>query len=360
MRSASPAPAPPPTATPTPTPSPTVGARPTPQEAPGEEEDEEATDGASARVPWNVALAWTQGYNAAGLTRGGEQSFNPEYSWSFLLRAGYRFPDTQYQVSVVQPYLLELTESEITTSSQEFQAGDTSLRVNDLRFFTLTEDSTLVLIPTAAIGLPTSDASDAATMVLSTGANVTGLVTYSKWLEGVNAGLSLTYSRRWNSSNTVRATKPFPCVLGNQDASQDCVHLGGSSTTRDVFVLGVSANANFSSTLSANLSVGFGWNLAYPLADARITTITDAEYTLPDQSLTHWRNSRTIRIGLNYFFEPWLIGAAFVRNAFSERGPDGTLRAPFEPLDTVLGTTLTLNTDGLNAMQATGNAPRQR
>jgi hypothetical protein len=311
-------------------------------------------------VPWNVALAWTQGYNAAGLTRGGEQSFNPEYSWSFLLRAGYRFPDTQYQVSVVQPYLLELTESEITTSSQEFQAGDTSLRVNDLRFFTLTEDSTLVLIPTAAIGLPTSDASDAATMVLSTGANVTGLVTYSKWLEGVNAGLSLTYSRRWNSSNTVRATKPFPCVLGNQDASQDCVHLGGSSTTRDVFVLGVSANANFSSTLSANLSVGFGWNLAYPLADARITTITDAEYTLPDQSLTHWRNSRTIRIGLNYFFEPWLIGAAFVRNAFSERGPDGTLRAPFEPLDTVLGTTLTLNTDGLNAMQATGNAPRQR
>jgi hypothetical protein len=66
-----------------------------------------------------------------------------------------------------------------------------------------------------------------------------------------------------------------------------------------------------------------------------------------DLSTTHSRNSRWLLFGLGYKITEWFSATARLTNIFSERGMAGQLRAPLNPIDTVIGLELAVSFDQL-------------
>jgi len=301
--------------------------------------------GEAPAVPWSVGLTWAQGYNAAGFDKGGEQTFNPEYAWGFSLDAGWTFTEIDLSVEASQGLDVELTDSDSTVTRQELQLTDTALTVAKAFKLELNDDTKLGITPSLTVGLPVSKASQAASVIVTTTGAVAATYSYSPVLEGLSLKTRFSYGRRWATSNTVQAAEPFPCDPAGADPAQDCVHLGGSSTTRDSFVLAVGAGITLVPDLTAGLELSFGWNLAYDLAPTEFTSLTGATFRYEDESFTHWRNSRVLRVTLDYGWTKWLSTTLFMRNAMPDLGPDGQRRAPFEPLDVVVGLSVSFSFD---------------
>jgi hypothetical protein len=296
--------------------------------------------------PWTAAFSWSQGYAAAGLSRGSYQTFDPTYSFSFLLTVGYNF-DQDTALTLNQYAVVELTDSDTTTSRQQFQLWDTSADLSHKRAYTLDSNQHLTLAGSVGLVFPTSKASQAATLILGTRARAG--VTYRRKdvLHGFDVGPSVGYQRRWNSSNTVEAASSFPCALTGRDASQDCASLGSVSTTRDVILLGLDSTLELTDQLVAGLSLTFFWTLAHSLGTYEETATLTGPVTIGDASTTHWRNSRWLLLSLGYRVTDWFTATARIIDIFAERGPNGRLRGPFNPLDTVLGLELSVSFDQL-------------
>ncbi len=309
-----------------------------------EEQPEEAGEGES--LPWGFSLSWEQGYNAAGFHQGGQQSFNPEYAWAFGAAFRWNFEDSDFIFRWSQGLSLELTDSDSTVSRQQVLLGDSQLLLSHPFEFELADDRSWSLDPSVGLFAPVSKASQAADIIVATRLGLSATYRYQGWLEGVSGNASFSYTRRWASSNVVSAEQAFPCTPAGREASLDCVHLGTSTTSRDLFVLLFRAGASITEELSAGAAISFGWNLSHPLATVEREIESGTVLQLQDDE-THLRTSRVITADIGYSVLPWLSTSAFVRNSFGELGPDGQRRGPFNPVDTVVGTELSVSIDQL-------------
>jgi hypothetical protein len=311
--------------------------------------------GGSDGEPWSLSLSWDQGYNAAGFDQGGEQSFNPEYAWGFRLGFGWDFEDSDFVFSWSQGLAVELTDSDSTVTRQELLLTDMTLGLAHPFEFELADDRRWTLSPRIALLAPISKASQAADVIVGTQLGATASYSYDAWLQGVTLSSNAGYTRRWASSNVASAQVPFPCLPAGAEASIDCVHLGSSTTSRDLFSIGVGVSAGITEELSAGLDVTFGWTLGHGLAEIEREIDSGSTLRFGDDE-THLRTSRTITFNLGYAFLPWLSTSLFVNNGFSELGPDGERRTPFNAVDTVVGTAVTLSIDQL-VLESRGDGP---
>lgn len=296
-------------------------------------------------VPWMASLMWSNGYTVAGLSRSSTLTFNPTYAWAFLLTAGYNF-DKRTSLVLNQYAVLELTDSDTTTTRQELFLYDTALDASH-KFIMLepSPEQEFVLSAGGGVLFPTSKTSRAASLILGTRARVGANYSWKRVLHGLDVGPSFSYQRRWNGSNTLAAQSPFPCLRAG-GASQDCGYLGSLSTSRDVFLLGVDANLELTEKWFANVSLTFWWVLARSF-DTTVENTSTGPVLLPDMSLTHSRNSRWLLFGLGYKITDWFSATARVTNIFSERGMAGQIRGVFNPIDTVIGLELAVSFDQL-------------
>jgi hypothetical protein len=309
------------------------------------EEDEKPT------VPWIATLSWNQAYNAAGLSRGGNQTFNPEYAWSFNVVLGYRFDD-RTSIALSQTLALELTDSDVTNTRQEPWLLDTAIDgKRELVDYELDADHALRATGTLGILLPTSKPSQAATMLFGGRVKLGGEYAAEDVLHGLSAGASFSYTRRFLRSNVIEVDSRFPCVEGDlQDTTRSCAHLGSLTNTRDLFVLGFEGDLGLTDKLTLGAQVSFGWNLGAGLRDQSLGVAgsRDGVVEVGDGSLTHWRNSRVIGLSVEYAFTDWFSGATLLTNSFAERSPDdGQYRAPFNAQDMFLGLELSVSFDQL-------------
>jgi hypothetical protein len=341
-------PATPPPVAPPAAPSPTAvdtaarAASATGTERPITEEEEEWKRGAPA---WRAMLTWGQSYTAAGVAPSAYPTFNPTYAWSFLLALGYDF-DEANALSLTQIAALELTDSETTNTRQEFLLLDTLAEYAHKFDVALDGDQSLALIGGAGVVLPTSKSSRAATMILGTRARVSGGYTNEHVLHGLDAMLTFSLLHRFTSANTVSAEAPYPCNR-LADASAACSFLGGSTNVRDLLMLGLDGHLKMTDELYLGAQLSFFFGRAIGLGDTFETMIDTGVVQIDDNSTTHWRNTRWLIFSLGYTFTDWFSAEARVTNIFSERSPDGSLRAPFNPLDTLLGLDLTVSFDQL-------------
>jgi hypothetical protein len=345
-----PEPEPPPPApepTPTPEPGPTSAANQARAasaagvDRPIEAEQEEWESG----PPWRAMLTWGQSYTAAGVAPAAYPTFDPTYAWSFLLALGYQF-DKRNEISLTQVAAIELTDSNSTNTRQEFLLLDTLAEYAHNLSYELDADQSLALTGGAGLVFPTSKSSQAATLILGTRARIAGGYTTKRVLQGLETLLTVSYLHRFTSSNTVSAEAAFPCN-SLVDAAQSCAFLGGSTNVRDVLMLGVDGQLKLTDALMLGAQVSFFFGRAIGLGDAFDTMIDSGVVRIEDNSTTHWRNTRWLIFSLGYAFTDWFTAEARVTNIFSERSPDGTLRAPFNPLDTLLGLDLTVSFDQL-------------
>jgi hypothetical protein len=167
-------------------------------------------------------------------------------------------------------------------------------------------------------------------------------------LQGLGTGVTFSYMHRFLRSNVLEVEQSFPCSQADlRDASQNCTHLGSSTNTRDLFVLGVEAELGLTDELTLGANVSFGWNRAASLRDEEIQLDTGTVVPVSDQSLTRWRNSRVIGFSLEYAFTDWFSAATLLTNSFAERASNGQYRAPFNGQDMVLGLELSVSFDEL-------------
>jgi hypothetical protein len=309
-----------------------------------EESDIDKSD--RAPLPWHASMLWDQGFGTAGLYKPAGQTYDPTFVWDFQFSAGINFnADTTF--SVIQPMTVELTDSNSTTHRQQLLLDDTGL---DLAHTFLRasprEGQALKLGVAGRILLPTSLASRAATMVVGTRARFAGKYVFERVLHGLLTYAELRYTHRFNRSNTVMAEEPFLCSVTASDVDRNCAHLGGTNT-RHLFLLLMGGDLAFAKSWTLGASASFGWRLADGLADARIRTASNDEFVLGDTSSTHWRNTYLIELSVGYEFARWFSLAGLITNSASQRSPDGSIRAPFQPLDTAVGVRLMLSFDEL-------------
>jgi hypothetical protein len=312
----------------------------------------EASDDEKEELPWSARVEWGQSYNAGGLTRGGEQTNNPEYVWDFLVALGYKL-DKLTRLSLRQPLSVELTDSDTTNTRQELWLLDTTLdATRDLWLHKLKQGGgAFALVGGLGLVFPVSPSSQAAHLILGTRAKVGFGYSKKNVLHGLGAGTSFAYLRRWASSNQVNTDTPYACRINSDDIADNCSHLGGLSTRRDVLLLEVHGDVRPLAQLAVNASFSLGWNRGHDLADSDVTTSTGNVVHLEDQSTTHWRNTREIALSVAYDFTDWFSASASATNSFRERGPDGELRAPFHATDIAFGLTLSLSIDQLYLAQ---------
>jgi hypothetical protein len=301
-----------------------------------------------APLPWRASVSWNQGYAMAGFVRDTAQTFNPTYIWDFLFSVGYSF-NRDLLLRAMQPMLIELTDSDSTTSRQQFLIDDTAV---DLAYTFLRSEprpaESLKLGVSGRLLFPTSLASQAAGMVVGTRAAISGSYAFDQILHGLLARSELRYTHRWNRYATPTADEPYPCTDASGEAVSDCEQLGGVSSLTDAVVFALGGDLGFAKdwTLSVDVTLGFGRGNPFEETSIAIDT---GEAEVPDTSQTHWRNTYSLDIAVGYEFTRWFAVAASISNGSSQRAPNGDLRAPFSPYDTSVGLLMVLTVDELYA-----------
>ncbi len=306
-------------------------------------EEEEAPD---EQLPWRgSSFGFSQLLAASSLSKNSELSYDPYYAFRFEIELQWHFTRAVH-ISVWQALDIELTDSNTTTRRQQPLLLDTMLRLDAALWqhgSTLTPDAVIVAGPTLVA--PTSLASQAATMIIGTGAHVAGNLSFAQVLKGAGVGLDGSYLRRFTESTTVRTAVPYPCFFGD-NSGQQCTQLGGPSNVRDIFTLTLSAHLELSERLALSVAAASWWRQGYELSSACVTTLT-GQTCLGDQSTTHWRDIRILRAGLGYHAYDWLGLTLLVANFWAERSPDGSLRMPLRSFDTFFGLSAELAFDKL-------------
>jgi hypothetical protein len=277
-------------------------------------------------------------------SKSSQLSYNPQYLWGFGLTLRW-YLNSRFSFALSQGLQLELTDSDITTSRQKPLLSDTSAlfdaRVMQWRF---ADRRTFAVHGQAVLLAPTSIASQAATMTIGAQANVAGVVTFQDWMQGVGLGLELSYLHRFLRSNTLHAQVSYPCYNGGSSFVQ-CDALGSLTNTNNGFSVGLLADANLTNRFALHFVGELAWYHAEGLANARQTTITGLVVDVPDESLTHWRNSRFLELGASYDFFAWFSLGLALSNAFSERGYEGQLRPPLKAADTMIALRVLISLD---------------
>lgn len=328
------------------------------------------TDDAAApgeeKLPFRGSIfLWDHSYNMYGLTL---PYSNPTYTWYFSLRPRWYFGDDWYVAARFDAYY-ELTDSDSTTTNHRFDLGDAVLyfgrpKIGEIEHFSFGASASLTL--------PLSIASRANGLIAATG--ITGNVTreFEHVMEGLTLTGSLGYSHSFNTGNTltrddtaaspvspggsalaetsaVFQPDPVRCAIAqqNEDGSPaEGVCSGGASTTSDSVLLTLGGSLAPIKHMTFDLSYTWWWRHARGLADATVIA-SGMPVTIPDGSLTHWRNLQVFSIGVGYDIVPWLNASLSWYALTTQLNPNGSFRNPFANPDSMLDLTFTVALDEL-------------
>ncbi len=299
-------------------------------------------------LPWrDTALLFDQSLGANTFSKNAQLSYDPYYAVGLDLWLYWHFSE-HTRLRIEQGIEIELTSSDTTTWRQKPLLSDTDLRLEQLLWSSqLATHRKLDLSGGVEAVVPVSLASRAAGLMLGAGPRIGAALSFEDWLRGIQFRAIFGYIRRFSRGNAVSADVPYPCFGGTAGTgtSASCSYLGSLANPRDILQANLIAQGQLSEKWSALIWLAFEYWHAYALAPAQIMTDTGAVVTLADASPTHWRNTRSIRVAVAYSLGPVLDLMLSVTNAFSERSPNGNLRAPFRPVDTIFGLTAALLLD---------------
>lgn len=305
------------------------------------------TEDDSSRLPWRgTSLAFVQSLSVNSFLRDAQRSYNPTYAWAFILEPRWYFNKKTY-VNIDQRLYFELTDSDSTLYARRAMLSDTIVGVDTQLYDTeLKRLGELSFNGGLHVIAPTSLASRAATMVVGGRARAGAAMVFKHVLHGASLAVQGRYSHRFLRHNTAEAETPFPCLSGGLSA-QNCEFLGGLSNVRDSIGGILMGSLSLTESISLQALLWLSWSHASSLAPFSTTLDTGYVVTLPDDSLTHWRNDRYIVVGADWTPTDWLTLELSVVDYFPEKAPDGTNRGLFNPVDLTVGLTTSIAFDRL-------------
>ncbi|HKU41493.1 MAG TPA: hypothetical protein VJR89_25225 [Polyangiales bacterium] len=288
-------------------------------------------------------FGFLQSLSSDSLLRSNYLSYNPTYSWGFALDLFWHF-NRVFQLGLNQELEVELTDSDTTTLNRQLLLSDTTVTLGATLLQRSSSAHDWSLNASGGLIAPTSIASQAATMVLGTRLGLSGGFTFTKVMNGLALNGLLTYQHRFMTDNVVQADAPYPCNAG-ATSQATCTQLGTATNTRNAIVVGAGADLALNDAWGVRFQASHSWKRAADLADYTYTSDDGTEHSLPDDSVTHWRNSTTLEIGVGYLVASWLGLSFNVTNSFKDRGIDSELRAPLHLVDTYFGLNASLRLD---------------
>jgi hypothetical protein len=300
----------------------------------------------SSMLRWRgTSLAFSQSLNLNAFSKSAQTSYNPTYSWTFILLPRWYFTKTTF-LNLDQRLYLELTNSDSTLYAQRAMLSDTVVGVDSVFYDEEMPGHTEL---TFAGGLhliaPTSLSSRADTMVVGGRARASATMLWKKALKGASVTVQGRYGHRFLRHNTTQAEQPYPCLTGGAAVS-NCEFLGSNTGVRNSLSTIISGSLQLTDTVSVALLVWLSWARGSDLAPYT-REIESGVITLPDTSTTHWRNERYLVLGADWQAADWLSVGLSLINYFPEKAPDGTNRGLANPLDLMVGLTTSVAFDRL-------------
>lgn len=311
--------------------------------------------GGGGRLVYRVTLPWGHRVTGATLNASDQQSYNPVYSWSLSPNIIY-FADPTTWFFAAWGAEIELTDSELTTRSQELLLGDLSIGTRkQVAALAPADGHNVLLWLGAGAAFPTSKASQAATRIVSLNANAS-----ASWIiSDVMQALVIQPSTRF----TVNADQQSTGSL--LDAAYVCTRVNGISDTECTEGLDPNAFWSWNLGLGAQLiatgnlflSLSAGWTTTRRhLFSATSIPLASSDRSDPSRGAAEVgaggeAYTNTVSLGASATWLPLsMLGLTLsVTNAFAVRGPDSQLRSPFDANDIFLDFTISLFLDGTEA-----------
>lgn len=305
------------------------------------------TDDDSSMLRWRgTTLAFAQSLNVNAFSKSAQLSYNPTYSWTFILLPRWYFSKRTF-LNMDQRLYLELTNSDSTLYAQRAMLSDTVVGIDTVLYDEdLPGNTELTLSGGLHLIAPTSIASRADTMVVGGRARASATMLWKKLVKGASLTVQGRYSHRFLRHNTTEAEQPYPCLTGGSAAVSNCEFLGSASGVRNSLSTIISGSLQLTDTVSMALLVWLSWSRGADLAPYT-REIESGVVTLPDASTTHWRNERYLVLGADWEATDWLSVGLSLINYFPEKGPDGSNRGLVNPLDLMVGLTTSVAFDRL-------------
>jgi hypothetical protein len=304
------------------------------------------TEDDSSRLPWRgTSLGFSQSLNLNAISRSAQLSYNPTYSWLFVLAPRWYFSRTTF-ANIDQRLSLELTDSDSTLRSQRALLSDTIFGVDTQLFeHKFADISTLEVTGGAHLVAPTSLASQAATMTLGTRLRAGVGTTFPHVMKGLAVAVQGRYGHRFLRHNTVQTDAPFPCLSGAFNI-QNCEFLGTSTNVTDSLSSIVQTSLALTDAFTVEMLVWLSWAHATDFPPVTVSG-PGFETVVRDTSVTHWRNERYLVLGVNWTATDWLSIELSLIDYFPEKNLAGENRGIANPLDVMLGLTTSIVFDRL-------------
>jgi hypothetical protein len=304
------------------------------------------TEDDSSRLAWRgTALAFSQSLNMNAFSKSAQASYNPTYSWTFILLPRWYFSKTTF-LNIDQRLYLELTDSDSTLYSQRAMLSDTVVGVDTVFLDeALQGDSELTLAGGLHVIAPTSISSRADTMVIGGRARASATMAWKKALKGASLTFQGRYSHRFLRHNSLEVEQPYPCLTGGVNVGS-CEFVGSMSGVRNSLSSIISGSLQLTDTISLEALVWLSWSRGSDLAPYN-REIETGVIRLEDGSTTHWRNERYLVLGADWQATDWLSVGVSIIDYFPEKAPDGSNRGLVNPLDLMVGLTTSIAFDRL-------------
>lgn len=300
----------------------------------------------SSKLAWRgTALAFTQAFSVHTFSKSAQTSYNPTYSWTFILLPRWYLTKTTF-LNLDQRMFLELTDSDSTLYAQRAMLSDTVVGFDTVLLDEeMPGDTEFTLTGGLHLIAPTSLASRADTMLVGGRARASATMIWKKALKGAALTVQGRYGHRFLRHNTTQTEQPYPCLSGGAAVS-NCEFLGSASNVRNTLSTVISGSLQLTDTVSIALLVWLSWARGSDLAPYN-REIESGTISLADASVTHWRNERYLVLGADWQATDWLSLGLSVINYFPEKAPDGTNRGLANPLDLMVGFTTAVAFDRL-------------
>jgi hypothetical protein len=301
----------------------------------------------SSMLPWRgTSLAFSQSLNMNAFSKSAQTSYNPSYSWTFILLPRWYFTKTTF-LNIDQRLYLELTNSDSTLYAQRAMLSDTVIGVDTVLLDEELQngDSEFTVAGGLHLIAPTSLGSQSDTMVVGGRARASATMLWKKLLKGASVTFQGRYGHRFLRHNTTEVEQPYPCLTSGAAVS-NCEFLGSSSGVRNTLSSIISASLQLTDTISLAVLVWLSWSRGADLAPYN-REIESGVVQLSDTSTTHWRNERYLVLGADWQATDWLSVGLSLIDYFPEKAPDGSNRGLGNPLDLMVGLTTSVAFDRL-------------
>jgi hypothetical protein len=312
--------------------------------------DEEEEDG--PKLAWrNSTFLWDNSISTATFDGSAGQTYNPTYEMAFSVRPRWYLND-DVSVRGRQDFSYELTDTDSRPFNRELVVADTRF---DIVHSNVYEYEEAVLSLSGRLYLPTSKASRGYGLIFRPGVGV-GVTRPFDVLEGLNLGLSSTYSYRVATRNVVLARENYPQRTASAGLDRDNptdAQVPGLSRVDHEGTIGLTADVSPLENLVVGTSFTWWWNHGAPLADACLDTMdtlisaSGDELCIEDESETHTRLLTWFTLSAGYQITDWINAEVGYSHLTSEFNPYGTRRNPLWSIDSLVSLTATVTLDKL-------------